>query len=83
MGNEMNREMSLDELDSIAGGRVLADADMEKLINDGINVNLAHKDALRKELLADKLALRVDDLANVSGGASLEEQMLAEWPVDM
>ena len=83
MGNEMNKEMTLDELDSIAGGRVLAETNMEKLINDGISVNLAHKDALKKELLAEKLALRVDDLANVTGGAALEEQLLAEWPEDM
>ena len=84
--NNMNDNslLSIDELDSIAGGRVSVNTDMEMLLANGININQAHKNELRKKLLAGNVALRAEDLENVTGGVmTYDNTILEDWPEEI
>ena len=58
----------------------MADGNLEKMLRGGLSASPRHKEALRRQLFEDKMALSLEDLAQVSGGVTLEEPKLLDWP---
>lgn len=58
----------------------MADGNLEELLRGGLSASVRHKEALRRRLFEEKKTLSLEELSQVSGGVTLEEPKLLDWP---